>query len=704
VKNCYRYIKNFYKVTEMLIIWSLIFWLSFIFPFTSTLAKPSAEIIVEFKEIGKVNPYIFGHNTLAYDPCTTRRKNWKFCINDGRFTNFGAGQWDPVLRKPNAVLLDLAKRIKVSVLRFPGGCGAHHYDWKKVIGPIKKRPMYKFGINEFMKLCKAIGAKPIITLSYFTGTCQDLADLVEYLNAPLGTNPDGGIAWAEVRAKNGHPEPYGVEWFEFGNEVRHGNHRNILYVDPREYANRYLECRQLIKNVDPKAKLGAVIGESPYGLDWWSRTVLNIVKDKVDFVILHIYRPHYWSNENEIPAKELFEITLASPDQIKDILERVGKELKNLIGKKIPIAITEYNGGYMQEKPVPYRHSLGNALFIADLLRVFITAEVPILCANHWNFSNAYHSMVYNPDYMKGRGRYYKRPNYYVFDLYANHFGNILLNTTVRSKTYSQPGYRDILPSSVLQKSNIIKNNEKEFLIKPVLQWSPPCVKLEKYSDYYSKLDFNCENMSRVGMFFQDAIQAKSNWLYSCEFEVKTENLNEFWFNIQAKDQNYKIAGHSRNLKKNFDWVKVGFDFKTFENTELLKLMFFAYSEENGIKGSIYIRNIKIKELGPAPQYGPIPYISAIASTNKKKDRIYIMVINKNLNEPMKTRIKINGFKFSPVVRAWVLNGPSISAINEGCQKCVKIHYREKRVDPEKDYFYFTFEPHSVTALELKKY
>ena len=62
----------------MLIIWGLIFCLSFIFPFTSTLAKPSAEIIVDFQEIGKVNPYIFGHNTLAYDPCLHRKKIDKF--------------------------------------------------------------------------------------------------------------------------------------------------------------------------------------------------------------------------------------------------------------------------------------------------------------------------------------------------------------------------------------------------------------------------------------------------------------------------------------------------------------------------------------------------------------------------------------------------------------------------------------------------
>ncbi|MDL1957458.1 MAG: hypothetical protein LWW95_10530 [Candidatus Desulfofervidus auxilii] len=685
----------------MLVIWGLIFCLSFIFPFTSALAKPSTEILIEFKEIKKVNSYIFGHNTLAYDPCTY--EGGKNCINHGQYTNFGAGQWDPILRKPNTVLVDLAKKIKVSVLRFPGGCGTHHYNWKKAIGPIEKRPMYKFGIDEFMELCKAIGAKPIITLSYFTGTCQDLADLVEYLNAPLGTNPNGGIAWAEVRAKNGHPEPYGVKWFEFGNEVWHGDHRKISAVDPREYARRYLKCRQLIKNVDPKVKLGAVIGESPYGLDWWGRTVLNIVKDKVDFVVIHIYRPGYRSNKNEIPAKELFKITLASPDQIKDILERIKKELKDLTGREIPIAITEYNGSFIQQKPVPYRHSLGNALFIADLLRVFITAEVPILCANYWQFSNSYWGLVYNPNYMKGRGKYYKRPNYYVFDLYANHFGDILLNTTVKSETYFQPGYRKILPSGILQKLSVSRSNDNKFLIKPVFRWLPSCVKLEKCFDYCLKLNFNCENKNMLGLFFYDEIQTKSNWLYSCEFEIKTENLSNFWFNIQVKDQNNKTIKTSRILKGNFDWTKVGFDFKTSEDMKLLKLMFFACSEENKIEGNIYIRNMKIEELGPAPQYGPTPYISAIASTNEKKDKIYIMVINKNLNEPMKTQIKINGFKFKPIVRAWILNGSSVDTTNEGCRERAKIHYKEVKINPKEGSFYFTFEPHSVTALELIK-
>ena len=692
----------------MLIIWSLIFWLSFVFPFTSALAKSSAEIIIEFQEIGKVNPYIFGHNTLAYDRC-----KWRPCVNDGRFTNFGAGQWDPVLKRPDAVLLDLAKRIKVSILRFPGGSGTHHYNWKEAIGPIEERPMYKFGIDEFMELCRAIGAKPIITLSYFTGTCQDLADLVEYLNAPLGTNPNGGIAWAEVRAKNGHPEPYGVEWFEFGNEVWHGNLRDISHIDPWKYAERFLECRQLIKNVDPEIKLGAVAARGEYGLNRWSKTVVSILKDKIDFLIIHVYEPHYRSEDEEIPAEELFRITLASPDQIKDVLERIEKELKDLTGKEIPIAITEFNGHFVQQKPVPYRHSLGNALFIADLLRVFITTKVPILCANYWHFSNSYWGLVYNPDYMKGRGRYYKRPNYYVFDLYANHFGDILLKTEVQSPSYTQPGFKKVKPTTEKLTEiettfenypiTIAKINPQDWEIEEV-----ECVNIVRKEEYI-ELHFNCQedlNFQHVKFL---PIKIKPKHLYRLKGKIKAENLRTSGSGVRLSVQDLRgwkethWAHSTLPIDGTTDWIPVAVDFVPPFDSKGIRVFIRRIGGKGPIYGVVKVKDVEIEDLGPAPQYGPTPYISAIASTNEKRDRIYIMVINKNLNEPMKTRIKINGFKFSPIVRAWILNGPSVDATNENRKERVKIHYRKVTVNPKDGAFYFTFEPHSVTALELKK-
>ena len=64
---------------------------------------------------------------------------------------------------------------------------------------------FLYGIDEFLKTCEEVGAEPVITVSYFTGDEQDAADLVEYLKGR-------------------------VKYLEIGNEVWHGDHRN-MHID-----------------------------------------------------------------------------------------------------------------------------------------------------------------------------------------------------------------------------------------------------------------------------------------------------------------------------------------------------------------------------------------------------------------------------------------------------------------------------------------
>ena len=77
------------------------------------------------------------------------------------------------------------------------------------------------------------------------GSAADAADLIEYLNAPADgdvTNPNGGVDWAEVRAANGHPKPYGVTRFEIGNEI--GYYRQTYWMDGRgntDWMNAYID-------------------------------------------------------------------------------------------------------------------------------------------------------------------------------------------------------------------------------------------------------------------------------------------------------------------------------------------------------------------------------------------------------------------------------------------------------------------------------
>ena len=82
-----------------------------------------------------------------------------------------------------------------------------------------------YGLDEQQKYVASIGARTEVMMQSTTATPQDADDLVEYLNAPVGTNPNGGIAWAKQPAANGHPAPYHITRWEVGNEPFLANQR-----------------------------------------------------------------------------------------------------------------------------------------------------------------------------------------------------------------------------------------------------------------------------------------------------------------------------------------------------------------------------------------------------------------------------------------------------------------------------------------------
>lgn len=126
--------------------------------------------------------------------------------------------------------LESLQAISPRWLRFPGGTISNTYDWKRAIGPQEQREDQvhaflnrldpepsTFGPDEAARFMKTVDGSLVIVIAW-NSTAADAADLVEYMNAEVGENPSGGIDWAAVRAANGHPEPYGVRYWEIGNE------------------------------------------------------------------------------------------------------------------------------------------------------------------------------------------------------------------------------------------------------------------------------------------------------------------------------------------------------------------------------------------------------------------------------------------------------------------------------------------------------
>ena len=187
------------------------------------------------RTVGPVSPYLTG-------------------ANNDEFWGDSHGLWDSTIGRPNPEVVAATRRASVGMVRFPGGTPAALYDWKAAIGPVDARPCQtpgqpsggpgpvdaRFGPDEYMTFVEEIGARPDIMTPMVNETAEDAADWVEYMNAPLGTNPRGGKAWATVRAANGHPDPYGVTSWEIGNEPDRTAQTYWRSTDPTTNLHEYV--------------------------------------------------------------------------------------------------------------------------------------------------------------------------------------------------------------------------------------------------------------------------------------------------------------------------------------------------------------------------------------------------------------------------------------------------------------------------------
>lgn len=675
---------------------------------------PSSEIAVDLSSYKKINPFIYGHNTLGYDPCYQYGKAG--CSNKGEYSNYGAGQWYPERQDVNRGLLEITKKIQIPSLRFPGGCGTHLYNWKKTIGPLKNRPLFQFGIDEFLRLCEQINAVPIITLSYFTGTDSDLSDLIEYLNYPVNAgNPHGGINWASVRKTNGHYEPYHVVFFEFGNEVWHGTHGNYAErgaPSPAEYAARFASCQKLFREVNPDIQLGAVLRELELR-DGWNYDIVTLLKEKMDFGAIHIYPITYAENDGSIAPNELFSIALASPLQVQHGLKSLGRQLKDLTGKSVPLMITEYNGGFKQERPVPYRHCLGNALLNAELLKTFLTAETPIMGANYWQLVNSAWGALYNPFYMKNQGDYIKRPNFFIFELFRQHFEKNLVQTSVSCPAYLSGSLgkvfatrkidEKISSSDVLKRYSITPDDWKTSYFRQIAAFRS-AVAVNRTKDILTLSFPFKENINFYHIKKRIPINPDRKYLLTGKIKTEWPTLSSGIFLNILDERGWKKtlwAKSTQQITGATDWCDVQVEFQPLTDAKAIDIIIRRMDGGGPAHGKAWIRDVVLQDIGPATVFPPTPYLSAVASIDDAAKNLSLIVINKNLEKTMTARIRIKNFSFKDTGNSWVVNGTSVDSTNGDGKEHVKITDGIFEIKNNRDYFDFTFEPHSVTALEV---
>lgn len=152
----------------------------------------------------------------------------------------------------------LLKQLHSGMWRLPGGNFLSDWVWYDATGDIDKRPpmfdhawnamqVNDVGMDEFMTLCKLIDVDPYVTVNAGLGDAHSAGEEVEYLNGSADTY------MGALRARNGHPEPYHVKYWNIGNEP--WGTFQIGYTDLKYYVLKNNEFAKAMRKADPSITL-----------------------------------------------------------------------------------------------------------------------------------------------------------------------------------------------------------------------------------------------------------------------------------------------------------------------------------------------------------------------------------------------------------------------------------------------------------------
>lgn len=257
-------------------------------------------------------------------------------------------------------VLALLKELDSPVYRWPGGNFVSGYDWKDGIGPRDKRPPRKnpawtgvehndVGMHEFIQLCRLLDTEPYIAVNAGLGGVEQARQQVEYCNG------DADTPMGRLRAKNGDPEAWNVEWWSIGNEM-YGSWQ-LGHMSTEDFVEKHNAFAGAMRSVDPDIYLVAVgeVGD-------WDEMILANCADNMDLISEHFYRQDWHGGG-------LMTHVLQIPRSIKgkaDAHRRYREEIPGLADKNIRICMDEYNYWY---GPHIYGE-LGTRYFMRDAMGI----------------------------------------------------------------------------------------------------------------------------------------------------------------------------------------------------------------------------------------------------------------------------------------------------------------------------------------------
>lgn len=360
------------------------------------------------------------------------------CVYEGIYDPASPHADENGLRKDVlAVLRDLNYRS----IRYPGGNFLSGYRWEDGVGPRDQRPVRRdlawrsietnqFGTDEFMAFCKQINTAPMMGVNMGTGTIQDASNLVEYCNQPTGTK------YGDMRAANGHRDPYNVKYWCIGNEM--DGPWQIGHLEADEYGKKAREAAKMMRMQDPSIELvlcGSSNSDMPTYPDW-DRVALEYCYDHVNYHSMHYYATNY---DNDTASYLALSAEFESfVDTLTGVLRYV--KAKNRSKRDVYLSWDEWNVWYKDRsgdgnwEEAPHLseevYNLEDALVVAQWMNVFLRRSDVLKIACLAQIVNVISPLTTTRDSML------KHTTYYPIALFNRLAEGVALDVVVKAPLY----------------------------------------------------------------------------------------------------------------------------------------------------------------------------------------------------------------------------------------------------------------------------
>jgi alpha-N-arabinofuranosidase len=326
------------------------------------------------------------------------------------------------------------KAIKVPNVRWPGGCFADEYHWRKGIGrerPATLNPNWggviepnTFGTHEFMDFLDQIGAEAFVSVNVGSGTPQEAAEWLEYLTTAQPT------ALAKERAANGRPAPYKIAYLGIGNENWDcgGNMSADYYLSQLRIYSRFVRnFNPAQQDKDQMLKIAVGPGGAEPRFAQWTEVIMKAYQNRqwswdINGLSLHNYTVVRWPPAyasvgfGETEYAQILKSTLEMEELVSKysaIMDRYDPQ------KKVALVVDEWGAWYAQlpgTKPgfLIQQNSQRDAVLAALNLNIFARHADRVRMANIAQMINVLQAMI-----MTDKEKMVLTPTYHVFKMYV---------------------------------------------------------------------------------------------------------------------------------------------------------------------------------------------------------------------------------------------------------------------------------------------